>query len=180
MTVTTVVDTPLGPLTVTGRDDHLTAVSWPPHRADCALGPSPGAPSAQAARKRTGAGAVDEAVGQLTEYFAGDRCHFDVPLDLGSTGPFQRRVLDVTVAIAYGCTRSYGELAAELGEPGLVRAVGGALKHNPIAVIIPCHRVVAADGALTGYGGGPATGGRLDVKRALLEIERGVFQQPLF
>ena len=123
---------------------------------------------------------VERAAEQLVEYFAGGRRCFDVPLDLGGVGDFQRGVLDLTLAIPYGRTRAYGELAAALGEPGLVRAVGGALKHNPIAVIVPCHRVVAADGALTGYGGGPATGGRLDVKRALLEIERGAFQQPLF
>ena len=103
-----------------------------------------------------------------------------MPVDLGPVTGFQRRVLDLTAAIPYGRTRAYGELAAELGEPAMVRAVGGALKHNPVAVIVPCHRVVAADGALTGYGGGPTTGGRLDVKRALLEIEQGALQQSLF
>ena len=115
-----------------------------------------------------------------------------MPIDLGGLGSFQRQVLDLTIAIPYGCTRAYGELAAFyifLLREGIapaeaidsvVRAVGGALKHNPIAVIVPCHRVVAADGALTGYGGGPTTGGRLDVKRALLEIEQGALQQTLF
>jgi methylated-DNA-[protein]-cysteine S-methyltransferase len=157
------IDTPLGPLRVHGTADAVTAVAW---------GDGPDDGPASVVVQRAGA--------QLVEYFAGERRTFDVPLDLGGVGGFQRTVLELTQAIAYGETRAYGELATELGEPGLVRAVGGALKHNPIAVIVPCHRVVAADGALTGYGGGPATGGRLDVKRALLEIERGAFQQLLF
>jgi methylated-DNA-[protein]-cysteine S-methyltransferase len=157
--------TPLGALRIEGTDDAVTAVAWDDGPVD--------APA-------TGPTAVRRAAEQLAEYFAGDRHDFDVPLDLGPMGAFQRRVLDLTAAIPYGRTRAYGELAAELGEPGMVRAVGGALKHNPVAVIVPCHRVIAADGALTGYGGGPTTGGRLDVKRALLEIEQGALQQSLF
>jgi methylated-DNA-[protein]-cysteine S-methyltransferase len=159
------IATPLGPLRIEGTDTAVTAVVWD----DGAVDEAPGGPAA-----------VVRAAGQLAEYFAGDRHDFDVPVDLGAMTGFQRRVLDLTAAIPYGRTRAYGELAAELGEPAMVRAVGGALKHNPVAVIVPCHRVIAADGALTGYGGGPTTGGRLDVKRALLEIEQGALQQSLF
>ena len=160
------IDTPFGPLRIHGTAESVTAVVW----GDGPDDDGSGGPSE----------VVERAAQELTEYLAGERQAFDVPIDLGPVGGFQRGVLDLTAAIPYGQTRAYGELAADLGEPGLVRAVGGALKHNPIAVIVPCHRVVAANGALTGYGGGPTTGGRLDVKRALLEIERGAFQQPLF
>jgi methylated-DNA-[protein]-cysteine S-methyltransferase len=157
------IATPFGSLRIDGTDAAVTAVSWDDGPLD-----------------DDGAAAVRSAAVQLTEYFAGDRRQFDVAVDLDGLSGFQRQVLDLTVAIPYGRTRAYGELAADLGEPELVRAVGGALKHNPVAVIVPCHRVVAANGALTGYGGGPTTGGRLDVKRALLEIEQGALQQRLF
>jgi len=159
------IATPLGPLRIEGTDAAVTAVVWEDGAIEEAAGPP---------------AAVVRAAGQLLEYFAGDRHDFDVPVELGPITGFQRRVLVLTAAIPYGRTRAYGELAAELGEPAMVRAVGGALKHNPVAVIVPCHRVIAADGALTGYGGGPTTGGRLDVKRALLEIEQGALQQSLF
>jgi len=151
------IATPLGPLRIEGTDDAVTAVAWDDGPID-----------------DDGPAAVTRAAGQLVEYLAGDRRHFDVPVDLGPVGAFQRQVLDLTVAIPFGTTRAYGELAADLGDPSVVRAVGGALKYNPIAVIVPCHRVVAADGALTGYGGGPTNGGRLDVKRALLDLEQGI------
>jgi methylated-DNA-[protein]-cysteine S-methyltransferase len=164
MTASAVMATPLGPLYVRVDGDAVTAVQWV-HDGAPAIGGD--------------ASALDAARTELTEYFAGTRRSFDVPIDLSGLGTFQRQVLDATVAIPYGRTRAYGEIAAELGRPELVRAVGGALKHNPIAVIVPCHRVVAADGALTGYGGAPGAGGRLDTKRALLEIERGAFQQQL-
>ena len=164
MTASAVLTTPLGPLYVRVDGDAVTAVRW-----------------VRAEQPDTGgvADALDTAVAELTEYFAGQRQAFDVPIDIRGLGLFQRQVLDTTVTIPYGRTRAYGEIAAELGRPELVRAVGGALKHNPIAVIVPCHRVVAADGSLTGYGGAPGAGGRLDTKRALLEIERGAFQQLL-
>jgi len=157
------IATPFGALRIDGTEASVTAVVWDDGPLD-----------------DDGAAAVRTAAAQLTEYFAGDRRQFDVAVALDELGGFQRKVLDLTAAIPYGRTRAYGELAADLGEPGLVRAVGGALKHNPVAVIVPCHRVVAASGALTGYGGGPTSGGRLDVKRALLEIEQGALQQSLF
>jgi methylated-DNA-[protein]-cysteine S-methyltransferase len=169
------IATPLGPLRIDGTADAVTAVRW--EVGDIEVG------DIEVGDIDDGGGepaAVRQAAAQLAEYFAGDRRCFDVPVELNGLGRFQRQVLDLTVAIPYGCTRAYGDLAADLGDRNVVRAVGGALKHNPIAVIVPCHRVVAADGALTGYGGGRTTGGRLDVKKALLEIEHGALQQRLF
>jgi len=101
---------------------------------------------------------------QLDEYFAGTRTAFDVPLRLEGTG-FQRAVWAQLCAIPYGTTISYGELARRVGNPKASRAVGLANGRNPIAVIVPCHRVIAGDGSLGGYGGG------LDRKTALLDLE---------
>jgi methylated-DNA-[protein]-cysteine S-methyltransferase len=109
--------------------------------------------------------AFPEAVGQLQAYFAGDLFDFDLDLDMVGT-PFQRRVWQALVSIPYGETRSYGEIAAQIGSPGAFRAVGLANGHNPIGIIVPCHRVIGANGSLTGYGGG------LDRKRALLALEK--------
>lgn len=101
---------------------------------------------------------------QLAEYFAGTRRDFELPLN-ASGSPFQKRVWAQLRRIPYGTTTSYGELAAELDPPGFSRAVGSANGRNPISIIVPCHRVVGADGSLTGYGGG------LPAKRWLLEHE---------
>jgi O-6-methylguanine DNA methyltransferase len=101
---------------------------------------------------------------QLEEYLAGRRRQFDVPLDFGGT-PFQRLCWEALLRIPYGETRTYGEMAREIGRPAAVRAVGHANHDNPIGVIIPCHRVIGANGSLTGYAGG------LDMKRELLELE---------
>ena len=108
---------------------------------------------------------------QLGEYFAGERTAFELPLAPAGT-PFQRIVWDALLAIPYGETRSYGELAAAVGKPGAARAVGRANHDNPIGVVIPCHRVIGAGGSLTGYAGG------LDRKRYLLELE-GALQRSL-
>jgi methylated-DNA-[protein]-cysteine S-methyltransferase len=108
--------------------------------------------------------ALGEAVQQLEAYFAGTRTTFELPLaSLGT--PFQRRVWQALEAIPYGQTISYAELAARIGQPRAVRAVGRANATNPLAVVVPCHRVVGRSGALTGYGGG------LDRKRWLLAHE---------
>jgi methylated-DNA-[protein]-cysteine S-methyltransferase len=101
---------------------------------------------------------------QLFEYFAGERLDFDVPLAMAGT-PFQRRVWDALREIPYGETATYGELAERLGRPSASRAVGLANGRNPIAVIVPCHRVIGSDGSLTGYGGG------LERKSFLLALE---------
>jgi methylated-DNA-[protein]-cysteine S-methyltransferase len=108
---------------------------------------------------------------QLEEYFSGRRRHFDLPLDLHGT-EFQKRCWRELLKIPYGETRSYAEIARAIGNPSAVRAVGLANGQNPIAIIVPCHRVIGSDGSLTGYGGG------LDVKRRLLELE-GALSSPL-
>lgn len=108
---------------------------------------------------------------QLGEYFAGERRSFDLPLAPAGT-EFQRAVWDALTAIPYGCTVGYGELARALGRPEASRAVGRANGANPIPVIVPCHRVIGAQGDLTGYGGG------LERKRFLLRLE-GALPEPL-
>jgi methylated-DNA-[protein]-cysteine S-methyltransferase len=106
------------------------------------------------------------ACAQLQEYFAGRRTTFELPLAMHGN-PFERRVWRALGDIPYGGTTSYGELARDIGHPSAARAVGVANARNPIAVIVPCHRVIGASGALTGYGGG------LERKRLLLELESG-------
>jgi methylated-DNA-[protein]-cysteine S-methyltransferase len=106
-----------------------------------------------------------QAAAQLTQYFAGQRRVFEVPLDLGTGTPFQQRVWRVLLAIAPGTTRSYAQVSIEIGQPTAVRAVAGAVGRNPLGIIIPCHRVLGSDGTLTGYAGG------LPRKRALLRLE---------
>ncbi len=106
---------------------------------------------------------------QLDEYFARARHEFDVTLELAGNG-FERAVWDALLAIPYGETASYGQIARGVGHPHAPRAVGVANARNPVAVIVPCHRVIASDGSLTGYGGG------LDRKRFLLDHEAGVLQ----
>ena len=102
---------------------------------------------------------------QLDEYFSGTRKRFQAALQLAGT-PFQVKVWQALLEIPYGKTESYGELAVRIGHPKALRAVGGALNRNPIAIIVPCHRVIGADGKLTGFAGG------LDTKKYLLELEQ--------
>ncbi len=114
---------------------------------------------------------LSAAARQLEEYFAGRRPAFSLPVDLRAS-PWDRLVLDATRRVSYGEVMSYGELARAIGRPRAARAVGGALGRNPIPLVIPCHRIVAADGRLGGYGGGHGTRARmLDVKRSLLALE---------
>ena len=113
---------------------------------------------------------LTEAVRQLTEYFAGTLTEFDLPLKASGTA-FQERCWAALRDIPYGATVSYGEQARRIGNAKASRAVGGANHHNPICIIIPCHRVVGASGSLTGYGGG------LDMKAWLLEHERAVLEK---
>jgi len=167
----TVTDTPVGPLRVTAADGAITAIDF--------LGQLPestarASTSHHAARVGHAVGdRKDEepvlvaAVDQLGRYFDGDLVEFDLPLAPQGT-PFQLRVWEQLRRIAYGATASYGELARELGLTGHgARAVGMANGRNPIPVVVPCHRVVGADGGLTGYGGG------VERKRVLLDLERG-------
>lgn len=101
---------------------------------------------------------------ELLEYFRGERRAFTVPLEPRGT-PFQRRVWDALAAVPWGETVTYGALARQIGSPGAVRAVGQANHRNPLPILLPCHRVVGADGSLTGYAGG------LELKRFLLDLE---------
>lgn len=149
------VDSPIGPLTLAGHDSWLTNLVM----EDQAHPPQGRASWVQDQR------AFSEIVAQLDAYFAGELTAFDVAFCLEGT-PFQRRVWGVLCEIPYGETRSYGEVAGRIGQPSASRAVGLANGRNPLAVIVPCHRVIGADGTLTGYGGG------LERKRALLELER--------
>ena len=102
---------------------------------------------------------------QLGEYFAGQRHHFDLALDLSCGTAFQQSVWQALLAIAPGEVISYGEVSRRIGNPAAVRAVGGAVGRNPVSIIVPCHRVMGTNGALTGYGGGLAR------KTALLKLE---------
>jgi len=110
--------------------------------------------------------AFEDVVAQLTEYFAGTRRRFDLPLAPEGT-PFQQRVWKALLDIGYGETISYGELASRIGRKSASRAVGLANGSNPLPIVIPCHRVIGANGKLTGYGGG------LPIKERLLALERG-------
>ena len=148
-----IVDSPIGELLLLGDDDGtLCGLRMAPFERPPGSEPDDGALAAAAQ--------------QLGEYFAGERRAFDLPLAMGGT-PFQCEVWEQLRAIPYGETISYGELARRVGRPDAMRAVGAANGRNPIAVIVPCHRVIGADGSLTGYGGG------LERKRALLELEAG-------
>jgi methylated-DNA-[protein]-cysteine S-methyltransferase len=108
---------------------------------------------------------LDAAMEQLQQYFAGERQQFDLPLDLSTGTAFQQQVWAQLQAIANGDTVSYGQLSQQIGNPKAVRAVGAAVGRNPISIVVPCHRVLGANGALTGYAGG------LDRKTALLQLE---------
>jgi methylated-DNA-[protein]-cysteine S-methyltransferase len=160
-----VTGSPLGPLTLVAAGGALTGL-----HLNGRPGASAGAPAWAAAADAAGgpdAAVLDEAAGQLSEYFAGRRRAFDLPLALDGTA-FQRLVWNALLGIGYGETVSYGQLAARIGRPAAARAVGLANGRNPVSIIVPCHRVVGADGSLTGYGGG------LGAKRRLLELERRV------
>jgi methylated-DNA-[protein]-cysteine S-methyltransferase len=119
---------------------------------------------------------LQQAQSELTEYFAGQRQTFEVPLDLSSGTAFQQSVWTALLAIPCAATTSYGAISTQIGNPTAVRAVGGAVGRNPVSIIVPCHRVVGASGALTGYAGG------LPRKTALLQLEGAapsLFPEPL-
>ena len=112
------------------------------------------------------------AIEQLSEYFAGERTAFELEL-VARGGGFDQAVWERVAEIPYGETLSYGQVAREIGHPDRARAVGSANGRNPLPIVIPCHRVIGADGSLVGYGGG------LELKRTLLELEAGAAQQTL-
>ena len=148
------VNSPVGVLTLAGRDGRLRHLRMVDQTYE------PSREGWEADEK-----AFPDAVEQLEAYFAGERMDFDLRLDLVGT-EFQRRVWTALLTIPYGETRSYGAIAKQIGSPGAFRAVGLANGHNPIGIIVPCHRVIGSNGSLTGYGGG------LDRKRALLDMEK--------
>jgi methylated-DNA-[protein]-cysteine S-methyltransferase len=152
---------PVGILTLTASGDGLAGISFETSRR--VRHPEP-------AREDERDPLLLRAASQLREYFAGDRRSFDLPLDIEGT-EFQKLVWDQLLQIPFGETRSYGEIAQRLGDPKFSRAVGLANGSNPIAIVVPCHRVIGASGDLTGFGGG------LRNKAILLDLEGG---QPAF
>lgn len=160
-TAATTVPSPIGPLTLLSDGQHLTGVRMERQRHPAPLPPDTVHHDPD---DRSLPAPLAAAAAQLAEYFAGERTSFDVPLAPHGT-PFQLRVWRALREIPYGTTWSYGELARRIGKPSAVRAVGLANGRNPIPIIVPCHRVIGADGSLTGYGGG------LDRKRYLLGLE---------
>jgi methylated-DNA-[protein]-cysteine S-methyltransferase len=141
---------PIGDLLLVANEEGLLEVHFPP-----ALPPR---------RSQRAFGPLTEVIRQLSEYFAGSRKEFDVPLALHGT-PFQLDVWRALQRIPYGETRSYEQIAHSIGRPTATRAVGAANGANPIPIIVPCHRVIGKNGALTGFGGG------IPVKRKLLDLE---------
>jgi methylated-DNA-[protein]-cysteine S-methyltransferase len=156
-----VIDSPIGPLTLVAADHRLAGVYLASTRHD----PPPAAigVAAQAGDDDL----LDTAARQLAEYFGGSRTRFDLPVELDGT-PFQRTVWQALRSIPYGATISYGELAGRIGQPSASRAVGLANGRNPVSIVVPCHRVIGANGSLTGYGGG------IERKRFLLALEQRV------
>jgi methylated-DNA-[protein]-cysteine S-methyltransferase len=146
MTKYTTIDSPVGELLVARDEEGITALLLP-------HGKKPARPGSGWVRDDT---AFDDVRRQLGEYFAGERSTFELPLHMIGSD-FQKRVWTGLLGIPCGATTSYGALAAAIGAPGAARAVGLANGQNPIAIIVPCHRVIGADGSLTGYGGGLPT-----------------------
>ncbi|AXK80575.1 methylated-DNA--[protein]-cysteine S-methyltransferase [Pseudolabrys taiwanensis] len=155
---TKTMDSPVGALTLIANEAGLSAVLWQnddPKRVR--VGDLVAAPEHPV---------LIQAERELSEYFAGKLASFSVPLDATGT-PFQKKAWAALLTIPYGETRSYGALARQLGNPKASRAVGAANGRNPLSIIVPCHRAIGADGALTGFAGG------LDAKRYLLALEAG-------
>lgn len=153
-----IIDSPVGPLTLVAGDAGLVAILWADDDpARVPLGDAADDPDHPV---------LTAAAAQLADYFAGARRTFDLPLDFRGTG-FQRAVWAALLTIPYGETRSYGQIAAQLGRPGASRAVGAANGRNPISIVAPCHRVIGSGGRLTGFAGG------LAAKETLLTLEQG-------
>jgi methylated-DNA-[protein]-cysteine S-methyltransferase len=150
------IDTVVGPLLLGGDAQGLSCLEFD--------GAGDGRQRVAEAPDR--AGVLDAVIEELTAYFAGQLRAFTVPVVLAGT-PFQQRVWAALQRIPYGTTTSYVALARQIGSPGAMRAVGLANGANPVAIVVPCHRVIGADGSLTGFGGG------LRIKRTLLDLEQG-------
>jgi methylated-DNA-[protein]-cysteine S-methyltransferase len=150
-----VLDSPLGEISVAADEAAICGFSF-----TAVDGAEPAA--------RTDSSLLHEAAGQIDDFFAGKRTAFDRPLSMRRGSAFERAVWRQLSLIPYGQTRTYGQVAAAVGEPDAARAVGVACNRNPIGLIVPCHRVIGADGKLVGFGGG------LNSKRILLELEARV------
>ncbi|NCB51494.1 MAG: methylated-DNA--[protein]-cysteine S-methyltransferase [Clostridia bacterium] len=148
---TMIFESPVGIMTLTGTDSALTGLSFGAEQNGDSGAPSP---------------LLERAADQLKEYFAGKREAFDLPLAPEGT-EFMKKVWAALCNIPFGETRTYGQIAAAVGNPKAARAVGMACNLNPIGIIVPCHRVIGANGSLTGYAGG------LPMKAALLQLEAG-------
>ncbi|GAB2609633.1 methylated-DNA--[protein]-cysteine S-methyltransferase [Novilysobacter erysipheiresistens] len=169
MTIFTTIDSPVGPLLLAADGDGLRAIEFQPSR--------------HAVKRDAGWQEIDwaecthpllrQTQQQLEEYFAGDRAAFDLPLAPRGTA-FQRDVWQMLASIPYGDTISYAQLATRGGKPSATRAVGAANGRNPLPIVLPCHRVIGADGSLTGFGGG------LPTKRFLLQLEGALPRDDLF
>jgi methylated-DNA-[protein]-cysteine S-methyltransferase len=155
------LDSPVGPLTIAMSDRGLAVLAF-----GCEL---PAKLGGQSVQWRESAAATAEVRRQLKAYFAGERKNFDLALDLRGT-EFQRDCWEALLGIPYGETRSYGEIARAVGRPSAYRAVGQSNHHNPVAIIVPCHRVLASGTELGGYGGG------LPTKAFLLRLEGAKFR----
>ena len=151
------MDSPVGRLTLATNDKGLAAILWPNDR--------PGRVRLSELMEDATHPTLREAERQLLEYFGGRRTEFSIPIDTQGT-LFQQQVWHALLAIPFGETRSYGELAQQLGKPDASRAVGAAIGRNPISIVVPCHRVIGSSGKLTGFAGG------VDAKAYLLALER--------
>lgn len=165
------IDSPIGTITLTALDKGICHLDFAPYREI-------GAGLQQWAQRHMGPTAADvqlvrasshpqltEAAGQLKLYFEGELRQFNLPVQMLGTA-FQQKVWTALQQIPYGETRTYKDIAVMLGQPGAMRAVGGANNRNPVSIIVPCHRVIGADGQLVGYGGG------LPIKTSLLDLEK--------
>lgn len=147
------IDTPIGMICVESNEEAITGLFFEKNKT-------------LYKQEKPETDLLKKAGEQLMEYFSGKRRTFDLPLAPSGT-EFQKKVWKALCQIPYGETRSYGEIAAQIGNPKACRAVGGANNKNPIMVFIPCHRVIGADGSLVGFGGG------IDAKKFMLNLEKG-------
>jgi methylated-DNA-[protein]-cysteine S-methyltransferase len=153
-----IMQSPVGKLKLVASDKGLVAVLWQNER--------PNRVPIDVSTEEASHPILAETERQLEEYFAGERRIFSLPLDMRGTH-FQKSVWEALLGIPFGETRSYGQLAKQLGNPNAMRAVGAANGRNPISIVVPCHRVIGSSGDLTGFGGG------LETKAQLLDLEQG-------
>lgn len=161
-----ITDSPVGDLLIAATDRGVCRVSFEPEETVDDLSRVIGARVLRVPRR------LDLVRRELDEYFDGRRTIFDLPVDITYLTTFQQRVLTELTRVEYGHVTTYGELAARIDRPRAARAVGGALNRNPVAIVLPCHRVVGASGSLVGYAGG------LERKQTLLRIEGATLDRP--